>query len=310
MFGPVKLNTVFRMVIIMLLLLNFGMLGAQKTEGANFRLTGKVIEKSSGGDLEFATVSVFSKKDSTLIGGTLTENDGSFVVEVRTAAIYAVVEFLSYQSVTISEFRFNKETGRLDAGTISLAPDAVALETIEIVGQKSETQFALDKRVFNVGKDLANRGGTAQDILDNVPSVTVDLDGSVSLRGSGSVRILINGQPSGLVGISGANGLRSIPAGMIERIEVITNPSARYEAEGMSGIINIVLKKDSRGGFNGSFELSGGYPDNAAGNANINYRKGRSNLFLNYGLNYSKNPGVGYTYQEFYHRRFSAGHIY
>jgi ferric enterobactin receptor len=300
MFVPVKLNTVFILVPLMLLILNSGVLSAQKMEGGNIRLTGKVIEKSTGGDLEFATVSVYSKKDSTLIGGTLTEADGSFVVEVKTAAIYAVIEFLSYQAVTISEFRFNKETVRLDAGIVSLAPDAVALETIEIVGQKSETQFALDKRVFNVGKDLANRGGTAQDILDNVPSVTVDLDGSVSLRGSGSVRILINGQPSGLVGISGANGLRSIPAGMIERIEVITNPSARYEAEGMSGIINIVLKKDSRGGFNGSFELSGGYPDNAAGNANINYRKGRSNFFLNYGLNYSKNPGVGYTYQEFY----------
>lgn len=287
-------------IFLLFALLCSSSLIAQKQEGKTFKLTGKVTEQSTGAPLEFATISVFSKKDSTLLGGTLTEMDGSFEIDVNKIDLYIIAEFLSYKSVRIDKITLNKTTGKLETGEISLSPDAVALETVEIVGQKSETQFALDKRVFNVGKDLANRGGTAQDILDNVPSVTVDLDGSVSLRGSGSVRILINGQPSGLVGISGANGLRSIPAGMIERIEVITNPSARYEAEGMSGIINIVLKKDSRGGFNGSFEISGGYPDNAAGNANINYRKGKSNFFLNYGLNYSKNPGVGYTYQEFY----------
>ncbi|MBK9256401.1 MAG: TonB-dependent receptor [Saprospiraceae bacterium] len=268
--------------------------------GGEFILKGFVTDKASNLPLEFATISVFSKKDSSLIGGSLTETDGSFSIELKTADIYAVIEFLSYLPFTLNNVTTKSGSKILDAGKIFLSPDAVALEAVEIVGQKSETQFALDKRVFNVGKDLANRGGTVQDILDNVPSVTVDIDGGVSLRGSGSVRILINGQPSGLVGISGANGLRSIPAGMIERVEVITNPSARYEAEGMAGIINIVLKKDSRGGLNGSFEVSGGYPANGAANANINYRKGKTNFFLNYGLNYNDNPGKGYAYQEFY----------
>lgn len=284
------------LLFLMLPVLSF----SQKADIIALKLTGKVIDQTTGGPMEYATVSVFSSKDSTLLGGTLTEMDGSFEIGVKSPDIYLVAEFLSFQSKSLNEFRLNKDSGILDAGIIELSPDAVALETVEIKGQKSETQFALDKRVFNVGKDLANRGGTAQDILDNVPSVTVDLDGSVSLRGSGSVRILINGQPSGLVGISGANGLRSIPAAMIERIEVITNPSARYEAEGMSGIINIVLKKDARGGFNGTFEVSGGFPDNAAASANLNYRKGKFNYFLNYGINYSKNPGIGYSYQEFY----------
>ena len=167
---------------------------------------------------------------------------------------------------------------------------------MEIRAEKSEAQFKLDKTVFNVGKDLANRGGTAEEILDNVPSVTVDIEGNVSLRGNEGVRILIDGRPSGLVGAGNTNGLRNIPANLIEQVEVITNPSARYEAEGMAGIINIVLKKNKGGGFNGSFDLSGGYPERTGASANLNYRKGKLNWFANYGMNYRENPGGGFNY--------------
>lgn len=260
---------------------------------------GVVIDQNTGNPLEFTTVSLFSAKDSSLIGGALTDEDGSFTIDALPGKMYAVVEFLSYSPKRINNITADEDKTTIDLGTINMAPDGIALETVEIVGQKSETTFALDKRVFNVGKDLSNRGGTAQDILDNVPSVTVDIDGGVSLRGSSNVRILIDGKPSGLIG-NGANGLRSIPANMIDRVEVITNPSARYEAEGMSGIINIILKKDNKAGINGSFEASGGWPENYGLGANVNYRKGRSNFFVNYGLNYNYNPSKGYTYQEFY----------
>jgi len=275
---------------------------SQKNSG-NFNPTtikGTVIEDGSGNLLEFTTVSLFSSKDSVLIGGGLTDEKGSFNIETKAGIYYVVVEFLSYTSHKIKNIKISAGQSEVDLGVITLSPDAISLDMVEIVGQKSETTFALDKRVFNVGKDLSNRGGTAQDILDNVPSVTVDVDGGVSLRGSGNVRILIDGRPSGLVGISGASGLRSIPANMIDRIEVITNPSARYEAEGMSGIINIILKKDDRAGINGSFEVSGGWPENYGLGSNINYRKGKTNFFVNYGLNYNFNPSVGYTYQEQY----------
>lgn len=277
---------------------------AQRPQGSGnltpVSLTGIVHDESTGNPLEFTTISVFSQRDSSLIGGGLTDEKGRFNIEIQSRKIYIVAEFLSYASKTIDNIIISKEQPSYDLGIITLSPDAISLEQIEIVGQKSETTFALDKRVFNVGKDLSNKGGSAQDVLDNVPSVTVDVDGGVSLRGSGNVRILVDGRPSGLVGISGAAGLRSIPANMIERIEVITNPSARYEAEGMSGIINIVLKKDNRVGINGSFEVSGGWPENYGLGANLNYRKGKTNFFVNYGLNYNYNPSTGYQYQEIF----------
>lgn len=272
-------------------------------------VTGLVTEESSGNPLEFTTVSLFSLRDSSLVSGGLTDEKGVFTIDARPGKFYAVVEFLSYSPKRINNITIEAGQKTVDLGTIPLSADAIALETVEIVGQKSETTFALDKRVFNVGKDLSNRGGTAQDILDNVPSVTVDIDGGVSLRGSSNVRILIDGKPSGLIG-TGANGLRSIPANMIDRVEVITNPSARYEAEGMSGIINIILKKDNKAGINGSFEVSGGWPENYGLGANVNYRKGKSNFFVNYGLNYNNNPSEGYTYQEFFNGdTTSASHI-
>ena len=186
----------------------------------------------------------------------------------------------------------------IDLGTIGLEISGVALDDIEIRAERSETQFTLDKRVFNVGSDLANQGGNAQDILDNVPSVTVDLEGAVSLRGSEGVRILIDGRPSGLANQDNANGLRSIPANLIDKVEVITNPSARYEAEGIAGIINIVLKKEKGSGFNGSFDLSAGFPGNSGGGANVNYRKGKINWFANAGLYYRDGPGKGSAFLE------------
>ena len=227
----------------------------------------------------------------------MTDLDGSFDVQTRPGPQYAVVEFISYEAITlnieIDRDKLRSGERSIDLGTISMSVSGIALDNIEIRAEKSETQFSLDKRVFNVGQDLANQGGTAQDILDNVPSVTVDIEGAVSLRGSSGVRILIDGKPSGLANQDNANGLRSIPANLIDQVEVITNPSARYEAEGMAGIINIVLKKDKGSGFNGSFDVSGGFPSNAGAGANVNYRKGKINWFANYGLNYRSNPGGG-----------------
>jgi outer membrane receptor protein involved in Fe transport len=187
-----------------------------------------------------------------------------------------------------------------DLGTITLSSGGVALDEVEITAVKSTNQFALDKRVFNVGTDLATRGGTAQDILDNVPSVNVDVEGNVTLRGSSGVRILVNGQLSGLVGIGDANGLRNIPSELIEKVEVITNPSARYEAEGSAGIINIVLKKDRRGGFNGSFDFITGDPYKLGVGVNTNYRSGPLNFFLNYSIRDNTSFGRNDRYQENY----------
>ncbi|MEL6123857.1 MAG: TonB-dependent receptor plug domain-containing protein, partial [Bacteroidota bacterium] len=247
------------------------------------QVKGQIIDQATTMGLEFATVSIFRSGDSTLITGGLADLDGKFSVDTRPGPQYAVVEFIGYDQlimdVPIDRQAIRAAGGVIDLGTLALSAEGIELEGVTVRAERSETQFSLDKRVFNVGQDLANQGGSAQDILDNVPSVTVDVEGEVSLRGSNGVRILIDGKPSGLANQDNANGLRAIPANLIESVEVITNPSSRYEAEGMAGIINIILKKDKGSGFNGSFDVNAGYPLQAGLGANVNYRKGNLNWF-------------------------------
>lgn len=286
-------------IVILLSMFFLPLINAQ--ESANpYLIKGKVIDEQTNTPLEFSAVTAYSATDKTLISGDITDEDGYFEIEATAGVFYLVIEFISYHPSTIENVILTSQNRVVDLGEILLSTNAASLQAVEIVAEKSTTTFNLDKRVFNVGQDLANRGGTATDILDNVPSVTVDIDGNVSLRGSDNVRILIDGRPSGLIGTRGSDGLKAIAANMIDRVEVITNPSARYEAEGMSGIINIVLKKDTKAGLNGSFEVSGGYPETYGTGVNLNYRKGRTNFFVNYGLNFGNSPATGYTYQEIF----------
>jgi len=305
-FTPKVLTIILTGLLILTTTLAMGQRGNRggRSGGTPPQITvkGTVIDAQSQIALEFATISLYSMRDSSLVTGGLTDATGDFAFQSRMGRMYAVIEFISYEAQYL-EVPFDRDAIRsgsrvIDMGQIGLVVSGIALDDIEIRAEKSETQFSLDKRVFNVGKDLANQGGTAQDILDNVPSVTVDIEGAVSLRGSEGVRILIDGKPSGLANQDNANGLRAIPANLIESVEVITNPSARYEAEGMAGIINIVLKKDKGSGFNGSFDVTGGYPEQAGLGANLNYRKGKVNWFANYGLRYRTGPGQGKSFLE------------
>ncbi len=288
-------------LIIMLIAFQSGI--SQPRQGERQRppkhiLKGQIKDTDSGQVVEFATVTIYDKKDSTIITGALSDIDGSFQLETPKKECYVVIEFLSYASKTIDPIDFDTEKPFTDLGIILLSQESKIIDDIEITAERSETTFSLDKKVFSVGKDLANRGGSAEDILDNVPSVTVDIDGNVSLRGSQGVRILIDGRPSGLAGVGNTNGLRNIPSNLIKEVEVITNPSARYEAEGMAGIINIVLKKDKGAGFNGAFDVITGIPYALGASANINYRKGKLNWFVNYGINDRTRPGGGEKIQD------------
>ncbi|MBT8233934.1 MAG: TonB-dependent receptor [Saprospiraceae bacterium] len=259
---------------------------------------GQVIDSESGKGLEFATISIFDKSNDNVIDGTLSSENGTFEFTLSKPNVYLKIEYISYEEYILDPVEFPNGENILNLGAINLYPNSQILDDVEIVAEKSETIFALDKKVFTVGKDLANRGGSAEDVLDNVPSVTVDIDGNVSLRGSEGVRMLIDGRPSGLAGVGNANGLRSIPANLIEKVEVITNPSARYEAEGMAGIINIILKKNQAGGFNGSFDITTGLPLRTGLSSNLNYRKGKINWFANYGINLNRNEGGGTRVQD------------
>ena len=263
-------------------------------------IKGKVLDGESGQPLDYATITLFSKKDSSMITGGITDEKGKFEIETKLGKYFAKIEFLSFQTRTIENIPFEADQVVADLGNIALAADATTLSEIEVRAERSQMEMSLDKRVFNVGKDLANTGASAQDILDNVPSVAVDVDGNVSLRGSENVRILIDGKPSGLVGVDNANGLRSLPSNLISKVEVITNPSSRYEAEGMTGIINIVLKKDKKKGINGAFDMTVGQPDNYGLGVNMNFRREKVNFFVNYGLSYRQRAGGGFNYQERY----------
>ena len=291
-----------RLVLTLFTLIMTFQMYAQRPKGGSPQLDikGKILDAATDSPLEFANVAIFSKRDSSVLAGAMTGADGTFSIQSRPGKQYMVVEFLGYERYVIDPIPFdsdNMKAGKrgIDLGDIRMGDSGIDLAEVEVRAEKSETQFSLDKRVFNVGKDLANRGGTAEDILDNVPSVSVDVEGQVSLRGNTGVRVLVDGKPSGM---AASDNLKQIPSNMIEKIEVITNPSARYEAEGTSGIINIILKKDKRNGFNGSFDVTGGYPAQAGLGANLNYRKGKINGFLNYGLNYQRGPGSGFLYQE------------
>ncbi|WPP52830.1 outer membrane beta-barrel family protein [Catalinimonas niigatensis] len=265
-------------------------------------VTGQVIDTESGSPLEFTTVSLLQGPDSTLVTGGYTDSDGRFTIEAKPGQYMVKVQFVSYDTKLIDAVQIGN--GIKDLGTLSLSANTATLQEVVVEAQKEQMVLELDKRVFNVAQDLSNTGRNAADILDNLPSVTVDVDGNVSLRGSGNVRILVDGKPSGLIGIGNTDGLRTLNGDVIERVEVVTNPSARYDAEGSAGIINIVLKKKKNSGLNGSFTTNIGTPENYGASINMNYRKSWMNFFVNYGVNYRRSPGRGSSYQEFYDEEY------
>lgn len=241
-----------------------------------FKISGSVIDQETLQPLEYATISLINPNKPSEIQGGITDSSGLFSIEVPSGTYNVKIEFIGFDS-------FNQEnlvvTNAKDFGKIALKISENLLNEVELIAEKTEVEIRLDKRVYNVGKDLTVRGGNVADVLGNVPSVSVDLEGNVSLRGNENVRILINGKPSGLVGISGPQGLQNLPAESIEKIEVITSPSARYGAEGTAGIINVVLRRDNLNGFNGNFVANAGIPERYSGSANINYRSKNINIF-------------------------------
>nr|WP_315203660.1 outer membrane beta-barrel family protein [uncultured Flavobacterium sp.] len=236
-------------------------------------IKGKVIEKKSNLLLEFATISVINSSDNKIITGTITDDKGNFTVKTSSGKYSIKVEFIGLKSVVLENI--DLQTNQT-IPTIYLEENTTQLETVEIKTEKSTIEHKLDKKIFNVGNDLISKGGNATDILNNVPSVNVTTEGVVSLRGNSGVRILINGKPSVL---SANNGLEQIPSENIEKVEVITNPSSKYDSQGTAGIINIVLKKNKMSGFGSSAQITTGTPNNHALGYNVSYKNKKINLF-------------------------------
>ncbi|WP_281225817.1 outer membrane beta-barrel family protein [Flavobacterium aquiphilum] len=259
------------------------------------KVIGKIVDKKSNQPLEDATVTLKNTKNPKALSGGITNNKGEFSADVVPGIYDITIEFISFKSVTI---KGKNITERTSLGTISLEDDASQLNEVVVRSEKSSVEIKLDKKVYNVGQDMIVKGGTVSDVLDNVPSVSVDTEGNVSLRGSDNVRILIDGRPSYAVNI--AEALRQLPADAIDKVEVITNPSARYDAEGGSGIINIILKKGKNQGFNGTFIASTGIPETYGLSANLNYKTERLNYFTTAGYNHRTNEGGGKTNSQYF----------
>ena len=260
-------------------------------------VTGTITDSETNIPLEYATISVFNVGSEKAVNGVITDSNGEFSIELNKGNYDFKVEFISFK---IKYYRNITVNDPLDLGTVELSIDENMLEEIEVIGEKTEIEIKLDKTVYNIGKDLTLKGSSVSDVLDNLPSVEVDIEGNVSLRGNESVRILINGKPSGLVGISSNEALKQFPSESVEKVEVITSPSARYNAEGTAGIINIILRRSKLTGFNGSLSLNSGYPERYGVSANLNYRTKKLNFFNNVGYNTRTSEGSFINETEYY----------
>lgn len=256
-----------------------------------YTISGKVLDDELNVPLEYATVAVQNTNDPSKVDGTVTNIDGEFEITVQEGTYTITVEFISYESKVFKNRNVNSD---LDLGTILLGLGSENLDEVVVRAETTQVDVRLDKKIYNIGKDLTTAGGTVSDALNNVPSVTVDIEGGISLRGNENVRILINGKPSAMAGFGSTDVLSQLPAEAIERVEVITSPSARYDAEGTAGIINIILRKKETLGFNGSLTINGGNPANAGINANFNYRTDKYNLFTTTGYRYRESPGEAF----------------
>ena len=258
-------------------------------------ISGTVLDQEDE-PLSSASVAIYDSTQSNIVTGASTNAEGSFSIDISPGQYVLKVTFLSFRPHTQEIQISGGET--VDLGTINMTPTSESLGELFVRAEQSEMQMNFDKRTFQVGQDITSLGGSAVDVLNNVPSVSTDIDGNISLRGNESVRVLINGKPSSMVS-GDVDALNSIPATMIKSVEIITNPSARYAAEGSGGIINIILKKDQRRGFNGNFQVGTGLPEEYEGSANINYRVGDVNWFFNGGLDYRSEPEGGSAFQRF-----------
>lgn len=292
--------------ISFLLILFFSLPLDSFAQSREYTISGKVVDDDMGVPLEYATVSITKPDDPEYLDGGVTDLEGNFALKVGPGTYNIIVEYISFEPKRFNNREVNAD---LDLGTIELGMSQDSLDEVVVVAETTEVEVRLDKKIYNIGKDLTTAGGTVADALNNVPSVAVDVEGGISLRGNDNVRILINGKPSAMAGYGSTDVLAQLPAEAIERVEVITSPSARYDAEGTAGILNIILRKEKTLGFNGSLTASAGYPDNAGISANVNLRTDKFNLFNTTGFRYFDAPGNNWSDTRYRPRPNSEGEL-
>ena len=267
---------------------------AQMAPGA---VTGTVLDAESGGPVATASIAVWRGEE--LVTGAVTDAAGAFRVDrLRPGAYRVTVSFLGYAAQAFEGVEITRAAPVADLGEVRLAPDAAQLDAVEVAGERELVQVEADRTVYNVADQPVAETGSATDLLQTVPSVEVDINGNVSLRGNGNVAILLNGRTVPVSGAFLANLLRQMPASSIERVEVIPNPSAKYDPEGMGGIVNIVTKEDADLGLSGGLTLGVASNEGYNGSANLAYQRGRVTATGSYGFRRDVRASTGVTFRE------------
>lgn len=259
------------------------------------KISGKLIDSTTNKAVEFASVAVYDKNNK-VVDGAMTDMNGAFTVKNLAKGTYKVVgSFIGYKNTVVSKVEIKANKEEVNVGNMLMSTDTKVLGEVTVTGQASLIEDKVDRLVYNADKDITSKGGTAEDVLRKVPMLTVDMDGNVQMRGSGNIKVLINNKPSSILASNVADAIKQIPADMIKQVEVITSPSAKYDAEGTAGIINIITKKNNLQGLTGFVNAGAGVRGaNAFGN--INLRKKKIGTALNFGGNSSYNtPSDGST---------------
>ncbi len=281
--------------VILLILLVGAM---QSTAAQSTRVSGRVVDDDGGRGIATATVSLWTASDSSLVTGTVTDADGDFAIDGASFGDYFLeISFVGFITRRI-DVMLTAGDPVFDAGEIRLRMDAQVLDEVQVEAEREFMEVGVDRIVYNTAEQLVSIGGSASTVLENIPSVETDIDGNISLRGNQNVAVLINGKSSPMTGEALTTFLEGLPADIVERVEVIPNPSARYEPDGMAGILNIVLQEDRDPGFTGGISLTGGTQHNYNASVNVNYQAGRLGLFGSYGFRSGGRSREGWRHRE------------
>jgi outer membrane receptor protein involved in Fe transport len=256
-------------------------------------ISGKVIDEETGEPLEYVSIAVYTSEDESLVTGTITDTQGKFAINgISKGEYYLEVTFIGYNKQVKKGIDIQAGRTEFNVGDIILPRSIEQLQEVEVVADEMSVEYKIDRKVINVSQQLTAASGTAADILENVPSITVDAEGNVALRGSTGFMVLIDGRPTVL---EASEILQQIPANTIENIEIITNPSAKYNPDGTAGIINIVTKKNKLKGLSGTANLNGGNFGRYGGGILLNYSRKKWNVFFGADLNNGRRPGRSFN---------------
>ena len=261
-------------------------------------ISGRVLDENTGGFVEYAIMSLYRQKDSSLVTGTITDGQGAFSLKELTYGMYYIeASFMGYEKFRLKKILITPQKPSVNVGDIKIKPSVVNIDEVVVTAESNIVEYKIDKKVITLGQDMTSAGGTVSQALENTPSIEVDIEGNVTLRGSSNFKVLIDGKPSV---IDGSEALEQIPASSVQSVEIITNPSAKYDPDGAAGIINLVMKKQKQLGFNGIVNASVGTRSKYAADFLLNVRKEKTNLFL----------GGEYSNHNFYNEGSTEQRVY